>query len=237
MTMTYLWQQKEFYEDLQQVCNGQAVQSIQSHAARLDLHPHYDREHLTSGIVPSPFNFGRVTGIWMRYGKHKDELQLFGKSYKQSKAQKAPIEQFHKHACLQLAIGEHGLSMGMFHSTANDGVDCGHVKDHWPDVQQKIRAVYGQVQGHQFVWTFHSNRENRHIADFDLDNHTAEQFVTFYKRYYLEGYESFCMRFFETDNTRIKTYKDVVRELCATFDAIMPLYEAMAFRVPVGMRG
>lgn len=46
-------------------------ESIETFASRNDLYPHYKKEHLTSGIFPSKYNFERVMGIWMRYGKHK----------------------------------------------------------------------------------------------------------------------------------------------------------------------
>lgn len=85
---------------------------------KLDLYPHYLKANLTSGIVPSIYHFKRVTVIWMRYGKHKSELKLF-EGISNSK-QKSEIEQFHKHACLQLAISSDGLQMGMYQSTANE---------------------------------------------------------------------------------------------------------------------
>lgn len=209
-------------------------EAIETFAFRNDLYPHYHKEHLTSGIVPSIYNFERVTGIWMRYGKHKSELNPFGTAGYWKKS--SPIEQFHKHACLQLSIGSEGLNIGMFHSTANDGVDCHHVDERWDEVKQKILNAYDSIKGYSFVWTFYSNRENRTISTFDIDTHSAEQFITFYRKYDMLGYESFCMRYYETDDPRIKTYKNILHEVYTTFDAIMPIYQAMTFRIPVGQR-
>ena len=209
-------------------------EAIETYASRNDLYPHYKKEHLTSGIVPSPYNFERVTGIWMRYGKHKSELNPFGAAGFGKKS--SPIEQFHKHACLQLSIGSEGLNIGMFHSTANEGVDCHHVDEHWDEVKQEILKVYDLIKGYDFVWTFYSNRENRTIDTFEIDLHSAEQFIKFYRKYDMTGYESFCMRFYETDDVRIKTYKNILKEVEETFDAIMPLYTAMTYRIPVGQR-
>lgn len=217
--------QQKFYE---------LNEAIETFASRNDLYPHYHKEHLTSGIVPSIYNFERVTGIWMRYGKHKSELNPFGTAGYWKKS--SPIEQFHKHACLQLSIGSEGLNIGMFHSTANDGVDCHYVDEHWNEVKQNILKVYEAIKGYEFIWTFYSNRENRTIATFEIDTHSAEQFITFYRQYDMSGYESFCMRFYETDDPRIKTYKNILSEVEDTFEAIMPLYKAMTFRIPVSQR-
>lgn len=217
--------QEKFYE---------LNEAIESFAQKLDLYPHYLKANLTSGIVPSVYNFERVTGIWMRYGKHKSELNLF-EGLSQLK-QKSAIEQFHKHACLQLSIGSEGLEMGMFHSTANDGVDSSYVYDHWTTVKAAISQIYTQIQGHGFIWRFYSNKLNEGIDEMEIDDHTAEQFLTFYKKYYMDGYESMCMRFYLPDDERIKTYKQIVHELQETFKAILPLYNAMTYRIPVKQR-
>lgn len=81
----------------------------------------------------------------------------------------------------------------MFHSTANDGVDCHYVNEHWNEVKQKILNVYENIKGHDFIWTFYSNHENRTITTFEIDSHSAEQFIKFYRKYDMAGYESFCM--------------------------------------------
>lgn len=209
-------------------------EAIKSFANSHDLHPHYKKENLTSGIDPSIYNFGRVTGIWMRYGKHKSELNPFGSTGFGKKS--SPIEQFHKHACLQLSIGTEGINLGMFHSTANDGVDCGYVDDNWKNVKQLILKEYDKIVGYEFVWTFYSNKENLHKASFDIDKGTATEFVNFYRKYDMAGFESFCMRHYETHDLRIKTYKNILNEVYKTFEAILPLYKAMTFRIPVNQR-
>ena len=185
-----------------------------------------ESNHLRIGIIPSIFNFGRVTGIWMRYGKHKNELNPFGGL----KSKSSPLEQFHKHACLQLSIGPNGLSIGMFHSVANEAVDRSHVSDHWPNKKQEIKAIYNQLLGHDFVWTIYDNQHNQLIAQFALDEHSADEFIHFYDRNDKIGYESFCMKAYAPEDPRIKTYKGILNEISATFTAIMPLYNVMTYR-------
>lgn len=209
-------------------------EAIEAFAACHDLYPHYHKEHLTSGIVPSDYNFRRVTGIWMRYGKHKSELNPFGT--KSFGPKLSPFEQFHKHACLQLAIGSNGISIGMFHSTAKNGVDCHYVDENWYEVKQEILNVYDLIKCHNFIWTFYSNQENKMIDTFEIDAHTAEEFVKFYRKYDMLGYESFCMRFYETNDLRIKTYKTILQEIENTFETMLPLYKAMTYRIPLGQR-
>ncbi|WP_342598780.1 phospholipase D family protein [Psychrobacillus sp. FSL H8-0483] len=209
-------------------------EEIEPFAKKLDLYPHYRPEHLTSGIDPSPFNFYRVTGIWMRYGKDKSELDFFGQKGFGEKS--SPYQQFHKHACLQLSIGSEGLNVGMFHSTASDGVDRGHVDDHWYEVKQKIENIYNDITGYEFVWHIYSNRENRLHAYFAIDSGTAQEFIDFYRKYDMDGFESFCMRHYDVDDERIKTERNIINEVYETFEAILPLYKAMTFRIPVDVR-
>lgn len=209
-------------------------EEIAPFAKKHDLFTHYRPEHITSGIDPSPFNFYRVTGIWMRYGKSKSELNPFG--YSNFGRNSSPIEQFHKHACLQLSIGGEGINIGMFHSTANGGVDRGHVDDHWEEVKQNILKVYDDIRGNEFVWSIYSNKENRLHAAFDLDKGTAIEFIEFYSKYSMDGFESFCMRHYDTDDLRIKTENKILSEVYITFEAILPLYKVMTYRVPVDQR-
>lgn len=209
-------------------------EEIAPFAKKHDLYNHYRPEHITSGIDPSPFNFYRVTGIWMRYGKSKSELNPFG--YSNFGKISSPIEQFHKHACLQLSIGGEGVNIGMFHSTANGGVDRGYVDDHWEEVKQNILNIYDDIRGYEFVWSIYSNKENILHATFSIDKGTPTEFIDFYRKYDMDGFESFCMRHYDTDNLRIKTENNILNEVYETFEAILPLYKAMTYRIPVDQR-
>jgi len=204
---------------------------------KLDLHRHYSENHITNGIDPSEFNHGRVTGIWVRYGKHETELNPFGSSGRSRiKTERSPLEQFHKHACLQFSIGSHGINIGMFHSTANDGVDRGYVRENWREIKQKIIKVYDQLIGYDFYWTFYDAINNKPIASFDFNEGTSEEFVDFYFASDVDGYESFCMRNYDMTDDRIKTQNGIISEIIETFTVIEPLHQAMSFRIPVDMR-
>lgn len=209
-------------------------EEIEHFAQKKDLFPHYKKEHITSGIDPSPYNFGRVTGIWMRYGKNKNELNPFGNSRYEKRL--SPIEQFHKHACIQLSIGSEGINIGMFHSTAHDGVDRGYVSDNWGVIKEEIIKVYDNLVGYGFVWTIFNNKLNQHRASFKIDEGSSEEFIDFYKKYDEDGFESFCMRHYETNDLHIKTYNKILKEMYETIEVILPLYNAMAFRIPEGLR-
>ena len=206
-------------------------EQLEPFANRHNLYAHYHPQNITSTITPNKFNFYRVTGIWMRYGKHKQELDPFNTGRCSNKD--SPLEQFHKHACLQLTIGESGLGMGMFHSTANDGGDRAHVGENWASVRQKIAAVYNTLQGYRFVWTIYSNQHDKTIARCELDDCTAEQFLQFYRTYDEDGYESFCIRYFDLDDEAIETEQAIVSLVKETFTVLLPLYEAMTYRAPV----
>lgn len=196
-----------------------------------NVYAHYHPQNITSTITPSVFNFYRVTGIWMRYGKHKSELDPFKKGRRSNKD--SPLEQFHKHACLQLTIGEDGIGMGMFHSTATEGIDRAHVDENWDVVRAKIKAIYPTLQGYHFLWTIYSNRLDETIATCELDQATADEFLQFYRQYDADGYESFCLRYFALDDAAIKTEQAIVSLVKETFTVMMPLYEAMTFRMPI----
>lgn len=113
--------------------------------------------------------------------------------------------------------------MGMYHSTANDGVDNDYVADNWSKVKENIIKVY-------FKWIrmgFYNNKLIEYVAEFEINNHTVDEFLTFYKKHYMDGYESLCMKFYHCDDVKIQTYKQTIKELEDTFIAILPLYTTM----------
>lgn len=52
----------------------------------------------------------------------------------------------------------------------------------------------------------------------------------------MDGYESFCMKFYHCDDVKIQTYKQIIKELQDTFITILPLYTAMTYRIPKSQR-
>lgn len=56
---------------------------------------------------------------------------------KHKRGNKDPIEQFHKHACFQLFFASNRIDLGMFHSTARNGIDRYHVREHWDEIKKE----------------------------------------------------------------------------------------------------
>ncbi|MFE4241924.1 phospholipase D family protein [Peribacillus butanolivorans] len=202
-----------------------------------DLHPHYHSDYITSGINPSDFNHGRVGAIWVRYGKHKDELNPYGGVVKKNRrGNKDPIEQFHKHACLQVSFSTIGIDLGLFHSTAHNGIDRYHVREHWNEIKKGIDLNYQSLIGNSFVWHFYDAKTDKSKYHFEIDKGTVEEFLKFYLKYDEDGLESFCMRHYPLNDERIRTKNNIVEEALKTFKALMPIYQVMTFRIPVSMR-
>lgn len=202
-----------------------------------DLHPHYHKDYISSGIIPSLFNHGRVGAIWIRYGKHKDELNPYGSVMEKHKRRnKDPIEQFHKHACFQVSFVPNGIDLGMFHGTAHDGIDRYYVREHWDKIKKEIHTNYQNLVGHNYVWHFYDAKKDVSKYRFELDKGTAEEFLNFYSKYDRDGLESFCMRHLPLDDERIKTKDGILKETLETYKILMPIYQVMTFRIPASMR-
>lgn len=213
--------QQKFYE---------LNEALLSFVNRHDLYPHYDSSHLTSSIVPSFYNNGEVHTIRIRYGKHEAEIKPFGSSKMESERSRS--EKFGKHACLEFGIDCNEFYIGMFHSPANDGVDQSYVSDHWQLVKEKIMKVYDKLVGYGFYWEFWSNRKGRMVNTFDIDNGNPSQFIEFYELYFSEELVSYCRCYFQNDDKQIASFKEIVSLVEEHFLALLPLYNAMTYRIP-----
>lgn len=210
---------------------------IEPKVKKYDLHPHYHKDYISSGIIPSVFNHGRVGAIWVRYGKHKDELNPYGSVVRKHKrGNKDPIEQFHKHACFQVSFVSNGIDLGMFHSTAHDGIDRYYVRERWDEIKKEIQRSYQSLKGNSLVWHFYDAKTDKSKYRFELDNGTVEEFLDFYIKYDEDGLESFCMSHFSLNDDSIKTKDCIVKQALKTYEALMPIYQAMTFRIPASMR-
>ncbi|MCM3541754.1 phospholipase D family protein [Priestia megaterium] len=202
-----------------------------------DLYPHYHKDYISSGITPSEFNHGRVKAIWIRYGKHKSELNPYGGvARKYKKGNKDPIEQFHKHACFQLSFSSKGIDLGMFHSTAHNGIDRYFVREHWNKVKGEILTNYQHILGYRFIWHFYDAKNDVSKYRFEIDKGTPEEFLNFYLEHDEDGLESFCMRHFHLDDERIRTKERILTEALKTYKVLIPIYQAMTYRIPASMR-
>lgn len=243
----YITVSKDWYKDSSsQVVNRRKViqdkllnlhKGIEPQVKKWDLHPHYHKDYISSGIIPSVYNHGRVGAIWVRYGKHKDELNPYGAVVKKDRrGNKDPIEQFHKHACFQVSFTSNGIDLGLFHSTAHDGIDRYFVREHWDIIKQKIEHNYQSLIGRSFVWHFYDAKTDKSKYSFEIDKGTAAEFLNFYSKHDEDGLESFCMRHYTLNDERIKTKESIVKEALNTFKTLMPIYQAMTFRIPASMR-
>ncbi|CAM3975861.1 hypothetical protein FO499_27150 [Bacillus anthracis] len=210
---------------------------IEPMVKKWDLHPHYHKDYIASGIIPSVFNHWRVGAIWVRYGKHKGELNPYGSVVRKNRrGNKDPIEQFHKHACFQISFVSNGIDLGMFHGTAHDGIDRYHVREKWNEIKDDISGNYNSLVGNKLIWHFYDAKNDTSKYRFEIDKGTPNEFLDFYNKYDEDGLESFCMCHFELDDERIKTRGSILKEAMKLYEVLMPLYKAMTFRIPSSMR-
>lgn len=203
---------------------------------KLDLHHHPNEQYITSGMIPSQFNHGKVGWLCLRYGKEDKELNPFRNlGIKRRRGDKDSIEQFHKHAFFQFLIGNDGVEIGLFHGTAHDGVDRYHVRENWPDVKEKIRDCYEILKGNEFIWNFYDPiRVENHKLEIDKAN--VDEFISFYINNDVDGLESFCIRRYQPLDSILKEQATIVTEAVKTYKILMPLYKAMTYRVPINQR-
>lgn len=203
----------------------------------LDLHHHPNPQNITSGIIPNEYNHGKVGWIGLRYGKEGNELNPFGKlKLSRRRGDKDPIEQFHKHACFQLAFVGDSVEMGFFHGTAYDGVDRFHVRDHWDSIKENIRGCYDALKGNGFTWNFFDSKQGKIHSYLAIDDASVDEFFAFYLSNDEDGLESLCMKRFKPDDQILKERETIIEEALKIYKILMPLYQAMTYRIPLGMR-
>lgn len=195
---------------------------------KLNLNCHWDPNHVTSLIWPSPYNRNRVNWMGVRYGKTKYEIKQLNKGI----IEKDEEYGFQKHACLQFCIYSKGFDISLYHAVAHGAVDRAHVHEKLDDqsFRKKLVEEIRKIQGYGIVWYL-----DDYIVDvseeFVFDEEEPENFIKFYKENDREGKSSYLSFHFEPNSNLIKNKDTIGKLVLEKFDILLPLYNLMSFRI------
>lgn len=197
---------------------------INEHIITLGLHCHWNLNHITTQIVPSIFNKGKVNWLGVRYGKTEAEVKLLNYN-----ATKDEMLGFQKHACIQFSLGEEEFAVGLFHAVSHDAIDRSYLHERLENAafKQKLIKEIEKLKGYEFIWYIHNNGE---FEEFDLDNESASNFVEFYQNHDRDGVESYLSYHISPDDDQIRTIDSIVRLILERVKLLLPIYELLVYR-------
>jgi HKD family nuclease len=190
-----------------------------------NIHCHWRPENITSLIRPCEFNFGRVGWVGVRYGKHKDEIDILNIG-----SEKDEELGFQKHSCLQFCITSSGFEINLFHAVRRDAVDRNYLHENINSLKSKIVKELDKLRGEGLEWIIHDNAQDKDYI-FKIDNEKSEDFISFYKKYDEEGRESYLAYYLEPDNDNLKDLNSISKVVIEKIKIFLPLYNLLAFRI------
>lgn len=192
-----------------------------------DIYCHWRDENITSLIRPCEFNFGKVDWIGVRYGKHRNEIEILNEGTEKKNEERG----FQKHSCLQFCINSNGFQIMLFHAVRRDAVDRAYLHGEISRLKNRIIKELDKLKGEEFVWIIYDN-VNDDESRFEIDKESSEQFIDFYKKYDEEGRESCLSYFLPPDNVCLKDEDSISKLIIKKMKLLLPLYNLLAFRIP-----
>ncbi|TCJ00992.1 phospholipase D family protein [Cytobacillus praedii] len=196
---------------------------------KLNLHNHWSKKNLTSLLFPNFYNHNRVGWIGIRYGKHEKEVKFLNTHYGLGKKNE-DYSSFQKHACMQFSVVSNGITVGLFHSVANDAIDRGYLHDHIDNKSQEIINHIKSIKGEEFIWYIYDGKNDRNLKTFDFDTEDPEDFISFYKSNDRDGFESFMIYHMEPDDINLTSAGTIAKIIEHKVSVLLPLYESIVFR-------
>ncbi|MBJ8006728.1 phospholipase D-like domain-containing protein [Bacillus cereus] len=200
----------------------------------IGLYSHRNPKFTTSHITPNNFNKERVGWIGIRYGKHKDVVDklngIYGINRYDRKKDFDESFSFQKHACIQLAIGSHGIDISLFHAVADEAVDRDHLDKKLLDsaFKEEVTNYIGDLRERGYVWDIYDPKSEEIIASFKLDQNRPEDFLDFYRKNDEKGFESFLKHAIPVNDIRIQSIESIVDLVIEKANELLPLYHAIA---------
>lgn len=200
-------------------------ESIEPIANRQNLFAHWDRNHITSLIIPSVFNYGMVNWLAIRYGKSRSQIEKLNPG---ATREEDNMYSFPKHGCIQMSMGDRGFSIALFHAVKHNAWDRAYMANRLSKDSKYMNDVVSSLEqliGYGYVWYFHDPFTG-HGASFSLDDEDLEDFPSFYSRDQ-DGYESYLICTYEPDDPAIETKEDIVALVQHHITMLKPIYDKM----------
>ena len=181
------------------------------------IYPHWNKQNITSAIIPMEFNRFKVNWLGVRYGKSHDFIKYISESIED----KADEFSFPKHACIQYNLTPEGFEINLFHAVRHKAIDRGFL--HGGIIDEKSVEIVNAIRklkGKGYRWII--NREGS--ISFNIDTEKSEKFIDFYKNNDEDGYESYLCYFIVPNDTRLKDIESISELILDKIDEILALY-------------
>lgn len=180
------------------------------------IHPHWNKQNITSAIMPMDFNRFKVNWLGVRYGKSYEFIKYISESIEE----KTDEFSFPKHACIQYNLTPEGFEVNLFHAVRHRAIDRGFLHGVIDKKNREIVNTIKKLKGKGYKWII--NREGSIF--FNIDTEESEKFIDFYKKNDEDGYESYLCYFVEPDDIRLKDIESISELILEIIDEILPLY-------------
>lgn len=188
---------------------------------KLGVYHHWRESNITSLIRPCVYNNGKVGWVGARYGKHEDEIKVLNNG-----ATKDEELGFQKHACLQYCITQYGVEINLFHAVKRDAVDRGYLHEKINSLAPNIIDEIDNLKGEYYVWYIDNDKYS-----FNIDERDSKEFIEFYKKYDIEGRNSYLAYFISPDDEILESKETLGDFILQEFEKLIPLYNLLSMRL------
>lgn len=194
---------------------------IYNDVKRLGVYHHWRNSNITSLIRPCKYNNGKVGWVGARYGKHEEEIKALNLG-----ADKDEELGFQKHACLQYCITQYGVEINLFHAVKRDAVDRRYLQENINSLAPKIIDELDKLKGRSYVWYIDNDQYS-----FDIDKSESKEFTEFYKKYDMEGRNSYLAYFISPEDIILENRETLGDFILQEIKKLIPLYNLLSLRL------
>lgn len=120
---------------------------------------HWSEQHVTSLILPSVYNLGKVSWLGVRYGKTKKEIDAV--NFSLGNDNKDEIRGFQKHGCIQFCVTPEGFEVNIFLAVRQDAIDRAYLLEKLDEKKIAITEEIKKLRGEGMTWVITSDSKMR----------------------------------------------------------------------------
>jgi len=186
---------------------------------------HKRSANITSAIVPSEWNRGKVVWLGIRYGKTSREIDIINAGAKKDDDN---IYGFQKNGCLQYSIGGGGFEINLFLAVRNDAVDRAYLHENLQGLESEIISCMDKIKGKNMEWVIENESGEELI--FEVDEKDVKDFCKWFEENDKEGRLSYLRKSYWPDDKILKNINTIGIEIVANIKLLLPLYNTLVWR-------
>lgn len=113
-----------------------------------------------------------------------------------------------------------------------NAIDRDYVQSKMNKLKPNIEVELEKLKGYGMKWQIY-NEYSDSWETFDIDKQNVDEFCPFLRQHDLDGCESYLEVFYPANDERIKTKEKICREVLEYIRLLIPLYNAMVWRMKV----